>query len=248
MFVSLWMSRCPHVIAPTAPVSQAAVMMSRKRVRRLLVTTGGDPAGRLVGIVTLHDVFRAYPPDLNPLSEILPPRHLDPAVETVMSRNPHTIDPTTPIDVAAAFLRDFRIGALPVVTGDRAIGIVTESDVFRAFLELMGTEEAGVRITFAASSDDPNADAALTTAVALAHRHGLRVASVLTAMHDEHPVVIVRVVGSGVEAFVEATWRTGHRVLSVHHVTESRSTSHRGAPPPGTDTSFRSEGPQAARR
>jgi acetoin utilization protein AcuB len=207
MHAALWMTSDPLTIEPTASVAAAAIAMSRRGIRRLPVVDGG----RLVGIVTNLDVARTLPPDVNPFSAVVRARPGDPVVGQVMSRRLITVAPSTPIDEVASLLAEHKIGALPVVAADKLVGILTESDVFRAFLEIVGLRQPSVRVTF----DLLESEDALASVTALADRHDLRVLSVLGMDHDGRRLAVVRLTGAGIRGFLDAVWGSGHRVLSV---------------------------------
>ena len=86
-------------------------------------------------------------------------------VQDVMTKNVQTVSADTPIEEAARIMVDNKFGGLPVMRGDQIIGIITETDLFKAFLELMGAREAGVRVT-AVISDKKGSLARLTQAIA----------------------------------------------------------------------------------
>jgi len=85
-------------------------------------------------------------------------------IAEVMTKNVMTIDENTPIEQAARIMADNKIGGLPVVRDGNVVGIITETDLFKVFLELMGAREAGVRVT-ALVEDKPGQLAALTEAI-----------------------------------------------------------------------------------
>lgn len=68
-------------------------------------------------------------------------------VETVMKKKVITIEGDTPVEDAARIMVDNDIGGLPVMKGGKLVGIITESDIFKMFLELFGTRERGLRVT-----------------------------------------------------------------------------------------------------
>ena len=213
----MWMSRELVTITPEAPVSFAVVAMSRHKVRRLLVAHETLEGPHLVGIVTSADVMRAFPADVNPFSSRAGEVKLTHQVVDVMTRPARTVVPDTPIEEAARLMRRHKIGALPVVEGPRLVGIITESDVFRAFIEVIGVEARGVRVTFELGEDED----AIATVLLIAKRHNMRVASFFSLHHSdardltERRLGVVRLVGDASEAVVEAIWRSGHRVVSV---------------------------------
>jgi len=68
-------------------------------------------------------------------------------VERVMTRNPITVSEDTTVEEAARIMADNKIGGLPVLRDNRLVGIITETDLFKIFLEMLGARTAGVRVT-----------------------------------------------------------------------------------------------------
>lgn len=213
MLVGMWMTRDLVTVAPEVDVAEAALVMSRHHVRRVLVVAPGALGTRLVGIASARDLARAFPPDVNPFSATTLGRRIGRPLAEVMSTDVETVTPETPIENAARRLREHKIGALPVVRGYEPVGIITESDIFQAFLEVLGAGDDGgsVRITF----DVTTGEDAVRVASDLARENGLRITSVLTMMHENRPLAVVRVNGRRTEQFIDAIWRSGHRVVSV---------------------------------
>jgi acetoin utilization protein AcuB len=211
MLVRMWMTRKPVTIGPEASISDAATTMARHKLRHLPVTREAKGGLLLVGIVTSHDVARAFPPDLNPFSIAAWDCPIRRPVSEIMARTLQTVEPETAIEDAARVLLTHRIGALPVVADARLVGIVTESDIFRAFMEIVGATEEGVRVTFDLTEDEDMLDAV----IAIGRRHGLRLGSILSMHHDGRRLGVVRLLGAEPEGFVDEVWRAGHRVLSV---------------------------------
>jgi acetoin utilization protein AcuB len=209
MLVSEWMTRDPVTLSPDAPLSRAAGLMAKRRVRRVPVVDG---AGRLVGIVTKSDLLAACPPTVNPFSAgALVGDDLPGTVETVMARSPVTVRGESPIELAAHLMLRHRIGGLPVLVGGALAGIVTESDIFRAFSAALGAREAGVRITFDLSrGEDP-----APFVVDLARRHRMRVGSIATYERDGRRSAVIRLVGEEPPHLIDEIWETHHRVTNV---------------------------------
>jgi acetoin utilization protein AcuB len=114
-------------------VQEARDLMARRRIRHLPVTA---PGGGLVGIVTDRDIRLNLPSPATSLSvgEI---SHLlaKLAVGEVMTRSVITIGPDRPVHEGAQLMLEHRIGALPVLDDGHLIGILTETDIVRAFVE-----------------------------------------------------------------------------------------------------------------
>jgi acetoin utilization protein AcuB len=210
MVVRTWMTREVAVIPPSMPIAEAAREMARRRVRRLPVVTPATPRPRLVGIVSLLDVTRAFPPGLSPTSVAAAEQGPREPVSGIMTREVLTVGPDTALEDAAVVLARRKIGALPVVSGDHLVGIITESDVFRAFLEVLGAGR-GLRVMFALR---PGEDVVRLVSD-LAARHEMAVLSALTLDREGQRLGVVRLSGPRSEPFIETLWRSGHQVLSV---------------------------------
>jgi len=127
------MSRDVVTVSPKEGVRVAEHLMKAKRVRHLPVVSDG----KLVGIIR-----RALPSPATSLEAHEITCQLDTLqVQAVMTRKVISVTPETSIEAAAALLLAHKIGGLPVVDGERLVGILTEGDVLRASLE-GGREEA----------------------------------------------------------------------------------------------------------
>ena len=132
-------------ITPDVPVQDALAQMRKDKVRRYPVI---DKNGSLVGIVTSADLMNASPSAATTLSVWEINYLLSKInVERVMNTKVITVAAETTIEEAARLMADSKIGGLPVLRGDRLVGIITESDLFHIFLEMLGARTAGVRVT-----------------------------------------------------------------------------------------------------
>lgn len=145
MLVGERMSRPVISITPKTTINEAFDLLRKKGIRRLPVESA---EGALLGIVTEQDLMNASPSPATTLS-IWEMNYLleKITVEDVMSHNVITIDPSTPIEQAAKIMVDNKIGGIPVVEAGKVVGIITETDLFKIFLELMGARSQGVRVT-----------------------------------------------------------------------------------------------------
>jgi len=139
------MSRHPITITADVHIDEALKVMRDNKVRRLPVL-GKD--GRLVGIVSEMDLLYASPSPATSLSvyeiHYLMARI---TVQDVMTKEVISIEEDTPLEEAARIMVDSKIGGLPVVRNGTLVGIITETDLFKIFLELLGAREKGVRLT-----------------------------------------------------------------------------------------------------
>ncbi len=145
MLVGERMTRNPVTITEDANIDDALHLMREKRVRRLPVL---DHSGRMVGIVSDKDLLHASPSPATSLS-IYEMHYLlsKLTVKRVMSSPVITVGPNTPLEEAARIMADNKIGGLPVVEGGRVAGIITETDIFKLLLELLGARTPGLRVT-----------------------------------------------------------------------------------------------------
>ena len=146
MLVRERMTRNPVLCSPDLPVNDAFDLMKKERIRRLPVV---DKNGKLVGIVSDKDLLRVSPSPATTLSAYEIPYLLSKVkVNDVMTKKVITVSEDTPIEDAARIMVDNKIGGLPVVNESNAVvGIITETDIFKTFLELLGARKTGVRIT-----------------------------------------------------------------------------------------------------
>jgi acetoin utilization protein AcuB len=145
MFVRDRMTKHPLTISVDESLSGAHRYMQEQKVRHLPVV---NKAGDMVGLVTDQDLLKAGPSGATTLSiwEIhsLLTRV---TVKSVMVRDVITTTEDTPIEEAAGLLLEHKIGCLPVLRDGRLVGLITESDLFRTFMELFAARQKGVRIT-----------------------------------------------------------------------------------------------------
>jgi len=119
--------------------------MRDEKERRLPVFNRRDV---LVGIVSEKDLLLASPSPATSLS-IYELHYLlaKMTVSEVMTRDVITVTEYTPLEEAARIMVDNKIGGLPVMRDDKLVGIITETDLFKIFIELLGAREPGVRVT-----------------------------------------------------------------------------------------------------
>ncbi len=145
MLVRDRMTKNPITVKPNLPIAEALEWMRKEKIRRFPVV---DKKDKLVGIVTRDDLMYASPSPVSSLS-VWEVTYLlsQVTVDEVMAEDVITIAEGAPIEEAARLMADNKIGGMPVMRDDMVVGIITESDVFNAFLELFGGREKGVRLT-----------------------------------------------------------------------------------------------------
>ena len=164
MLVRELMTPKPIVVAPDMPVPDALSLMRGRKIHQLPVV---DNKGKLIGIVTEQDLLHASASSVTTLSVWEIPTLLAKiTVEMVMIKNVVTVNEDTPVEEAARVMADKGIGCLPVMAAEGVMaGLVTKSDLFRAFMELLGGRRSGVRV-WAQTPDAKGTVAKITGAIA----------------------------------------------------------------------------------
>jgi len=196
MLVRDRMSQPVITIGPRASASGALKLMFHRKVYRLPVI---DEHGRLVGIITRGTLLQHGA------------QAADPPVEAMMTPTPFTTHPLTPIEDAAVRMRDLRVGALPVLDQDRLVGIITESDVFDAFLELLGAR-SGSRVTIALTDIARE----LPRLLAVTASTGVRVHGVTALTDGAGPFAIVSIDQPDPNDLVRALHEAGFTSTEAH--------------------------------
>lgn len=144
MLVKERMSQPVITVPPDLPIMEALNLMKNEKIRRTPVVKDD----KLIGIISDKDLLNASPSDATSLS-VWEINYLlsQITVREVMTRQVLTVGENTPIEEAARIMADNKIGGLPVTSGGQVIGLITETDLFKIFLELMGAREDGVRVT-----------------------------------------------------------------------------------------------------
>ena len=145
MLVRERMSTKPVTITADVPITEALRIMRQNQVRRLPVL---DENGKLIGIVSEKDLLYASPSPATSLS-IYEMHYMLSRLQVteLMTADPVTVTPDTLLEEAALIMADSKIGGLPVVKDGNLVGIITETDIFKVFLELLGAREKGLRLT-----------------------------------------------------------------------------------------------------
>ncbi len=145
MLVGERMSSPVIFVHPDMPIHDALNLIKSEHIRRLPVV---DKHGNLIGIVTDEDIFTASPSPVTSLS-VWELNYLlsKITVAQIMTREVITVTEDTPIEDAARIMADNKVGGLPVVRDSHVVGIITETNLFKLFLELMGARSEGVRVT-----------------------------------------------------------------------------------------------------
>lgn len=144
MFVRNNMIANPFTISPDQTIPDAHEIMTQHNVRRLPVVKNG----KLVGVVSKEDIIQASPSkattfSMGEITYLLSKTK----ISQIMSKDLITISSNALLEEAALMMRDNNVSFLPVVDDGKLVGIITESNIFDAFIELLGFREPGTRLT-----------------------------------------------------------------------------------------------------
>ncbi len=214
MFVEKWMTQSPKTVQPEASISFVAMEMNRCKFRHFPVIEPTRSGPRLVGIVSKYDIARGFPSNFNPFSVEVVEDSVPRPVSTVMTSRVITTTPGCPIEEAARTLRTYRIGALPVLRDNRLIGIITESDLFEAFVNMTAAKSGGTRILVESEAlDNP-----VPIVLQLSRDHKLDVLS-MVSFHENRlrgkDLSIFRFASRLPAGFLQEITKLGYRVVSV---------------------------------
>ncbi|NLM38118.1 MAG: CBS domain-containing protein [Firmicutes bacterium] len=205
MYVRNRMTVNPITVTPDTTIATALEIMHEKKINRIPVVKDG----KLVGIITERKLMEVSPSSATSLS-VFELNYLltKSRVEQVMTKKVVTVSPDDLLEVAALKMRDNSVGGLPVVENGKVVGIITESNIFDAFIEIMGFREKGSRISILIQEDRPGVLAELAQTVATCDIN-------ITHMAIYHGEIVLRVDTRQPEALLEKLKEKGFRVTSV---------------------------------
>ena len=162
MLVGERMSKPVITVRLETSMPEALDLMHKEHIRRLPVV---NKKGEMVGIVTEADLLKASPSEATSLSIYEVTYLLSKlTIDRIMTKKVITVTEDTPIEEAARIMADNEIGGLPVMRGKALVGMITETSLFRIFLELLGARRAGIRVTVSVP-DKPGELAGLTKTI-----------------------------------------------------------------------------------
>ena len=123
----------PITITENASIQEAIELMKVNSIRHLPVVSGGN---KLKGFITLADLKQGLIPSM--LGDV--------SLADLIVRNPIRVRPDDDIEIAAQLIYKHKIGGMPVVKNNKLVGIITETDILRAFIDMMGLLTASSRV------------------------------------------------------------------------------------------------------
>jgi len=218
MFVKLWMTSNVLTVNSTQTLLEVEQIMRENRIRRVPVVDDGH----LLGIISREDIYRALPSIFDPS---ISPEILDQAgrVEagSIMTRSPVTVEPSTPLEQAALMMRTHKFGSLLVMQNEELVGIITETNVFDAFLEVLGAKKQGARIEI--KIDHKPASFYAMLQVFKKCEMTILSITVFPDFSEDYQLVTLKVQGENIDRLIDALWDSGLQINRLH--TEERASS-----------------------
>jgi acetoin utilization protein AcuB len=207
MLVAAHMSAEVYSVTPRTSIGEALSVTRAQRIRHLPVLEDD----KLVGLVTERDLRLAAPPVWATDAEELKAALTTKTVSEVMVSHVITTEPGTPIEEAAKLLYENRIGCLPVIETDRLVGILTESDLLRALVEVFGAAHPLARLEIR-MPNRPGELARVVRVIGIEHRVNISGLIVPPTGHDALSTAIVQLHSTNPLPIIEALRKLGYTV------------------------------------
>jgi acetoin utilization protein AcuB len=189
----------PITIEKDTSIQDAIGVMKANSIRHLPVVTKGN---KLEGFITLADLKQG----------LIPSMVADLRLSDLMIRNPITVSPDDDVEIAAQYIYEYKIGGIPVVDRGRLVGIITESDILRAFIDMMGVMTASSRIDVAVGEEQ----GAFRNALQIINENGGDVINIGMAGQDiGKRVYFFRLTACKTDGIRKALEKNGFKVISA---------------------------------
>lgn len=211
MLVKDRMTPNPTTVTPDTPFFEAMRIMGERKFRHLPVV---DRREKLVGIVTQTDLLHASPSPATALS-VSEVNYLlaNLRIREVMTSPAITVADETPLEEAARVMVENRIGCLPVMRAGKLAGVLTETDIFKSFVEVLGGEDATLRVTLRV----PDVRGELARLAGVLAALGANICSVAAfrGADPEHAYLVFRLEGVDEEVLVPAVESAGEEIVHI---------------------------------
>ena len=173
-------------LAPTNTVFEALELMKSKKIRHIPIVTSEQT---VIGIVTDRDLKEVIPSTLIFEKDT---SVYNTELSTIMTKNPIIGHPMDFVEESAIIFYDKQIGCLPIVSNNKLVGIITETDLLYKYIELTGAHQPGSQIEVRV----PNVPGILFEVSKVFHEHKINVLSVLVypdKENDASKILVLRI-------------------------------------------------------
>ena len=212
MYVHERMTRRPTVVLPDYSVAKAYQLMQEGRFSQLPVV---DSDNKLIGLVTEKLLAEINPSSATSLS-VYEINYLlsKTKVNDIMKTGVFKINKDALLEDAALIMKENRISSLPVTDGDYLVGIITRTDIFRAFIDIMGVKAPGTRVAITAV-DKTGVFAEITKIFA---SYGIDIRNISNFNENGKLEMVVKVRSFDVDKAVEDIKAKGYTIDSITYV------------------------------
>lgn len=209
MSVRDFMSKDLITVNADTPIFDAIDLMKKNKIHRLPVVEGS----KLIGLITEGVIQEALPSKATSLSVYEVNYLLNKTnVKDIMIKKVETTKPDALLEDAIAQMREKNVGVLPVLENDAIIGIITNNDIFDAFLKITGYYAGGTRISIFIEEDHPGILADLTKLFA---SHELSILTIVVNHLKQGTIVEIQVESKDPSRVKELVTQAGYEVLSA---------------------------------
>ncbi|MGI6685488.1 MAG: CBS and ACT domain-containing protein [Bacillota bacterium] len=209
MHVRSRMTKEPVTITKQTTIADALELMRKHNIRRLPVLENN----KLVGIVTDRDLSEVSPSpattlsvfEINYLLAKMKIKDVLPKKQKVF-----TISPDAFIEEAAIIMREHKVGALPVMENNKLVGIITETNIFDAFIDLLGVREQGCRIDIEVA-DEPGVLANVTQII---KEDGANISRVAVFREEGKTYLVIRLTTFYGEPIIKTLEEHGYKITA----------------------------------
>ncbi len=198
-------------ILPDATIAEACSLMEEHRIRRIPVI---NQENQLLGIISKEDLKKALPSAVD-ASQDETTRALanQIKIETFMTQTPVTVSPIDTLEKVATIMRQHKIGGIPVVENELLVGIITESDIFDVFVEVLGGSNKDTRIEFSIPHDTTS----IYKVFDVLAEHDTQLHNI--AICNNHSVktktVTLRFTSQNTQELIDDLWKAGCKISSI---------------------------------
>lgn len=209
MSVSDFMTTDLVTVTPDTPIFDAVDLMKKHDIHRLPVLENNQ----LVGLITEGIIQEAMPSKATSLS-VYEVNYLlnKTTVRDVMIKNIETISPDALLEDGIAIMRSKNIGVLPVVEGPNLLGIITNNDIFDAFLKITGYNNGGTRVTIQITEDQKGILADIAQLLA---NNDFSIATIVVNRVSDGTIIEIQVESQAVATIQQALESAGYNVVNA---------------------------------
>lgn len=205
MLVEEIMKTDVHTLRPDETVKDAVLLFEEKHIRHAPVIKDG----KLVGVLSDRDLKDALP---SRFSTSPPPERYENKIENIMTSNPVTAHPMDFVEEIALVFYEQQIGCLPIISGEKLVGFLTETDLLYKYIELTGAHQPGSQIEIKV----PNRSGVLYEVSKVFYEKNINILSVLVYPDKQNPenkILVFRVQTMNPLAVINDLRKEGFDVL-----------------------------------